>query len=120
MADEQPDQPKPPDQASHEPNLVAEKGSEDVSPEGTGEDVEASAELCKATRAVQRAKEELHRAQQIYEEVRQEATERLKQSRDSTVGEMVECGLELVRKHPGPGVIAAAMVGFFLGRLFRR
>jgi hypothetical protein len=28
--------------------------------------------------------------------------------------------LGMVKKHPGPGVIVAVLIGFFLGRLFRR
>ena len=74
----------------------------------------------KAAEAVQRAEAELEKAQQLYQKVRQEATDRLKAAREKSVGDLIDGTLGLVKKYPGPGVIVAAMIGFFLGRLFRR
>ncbi len=74
-------------------------------------------EVQAAADAVARAKAEFEKAQQFYEEVRTEAAEQLKKVRESTVGELVDVGLKFVKKHPGPGVLIAAAVGFFLGRL---
>jgi len=45
--------------------------------------------------------------------------EELKRVREKTVGELIDGTLETVRQHPGPSVICAAVVGFFLGKLFR-
>jgi ElaB/YqjD/DUF883 family membrane-anchored ribosome-binding protein len=83
-------------------------------------DAGRSTEECKAAAAVRRAKDELHKAQETYERVRQKAVGKLKEVREKSVGELIDGTLEMVKKHPGPGVIVAAALGFFLGRLFRR
>ncbi len=54
------------------------------------------------------------------EDKSQEAVDRVRQLRESTVGDVVEGSLETVRRHPALGVSLAVLVGFFLGRLFRR
>lgn len=77
-------------------------------------------EVKAAAQAVSRAREELEKACETYKNLRQEATDQVRKIRESTVGEVVEGSLEVVRKHPALGVGLAAMVGFFLGRLFRR
>ena len=69
---------------------------------------------------VQKAAEAVEKAQQHYQKVRQEATDRLKAVREKSVGDLIDGTLGLVKKYPGPGVIVAALIGFFLGRLFRR
>jgi len=81
---------------------------------------EESPEVKTAAAAVARAKDELKKAQQLYEKTRDEATEKLKKARSATLGDVIDGTLEMVKKHPGPGVIVAIVVGFFLGRLFRR
>ena len=58
--------------------------------------------------------------EQLYEKAKQEAVERIDGARQLTLGDVVDSTLKTVRKHPGPGLILAAAVGFFLGRLFRR
>jgi len=73
-----------------------------------------------AADAVARAEAELKRAQQAYQKVRREATERLQAVREKSVGDLIDGTLETVKKHPGPGVLVAVVIGFFLGRLFRR
>jgi ElaB/YqjD/DUF883 family membrane-anchored ribosome-binding protein len=94
----------------------------DTAPSSEPDDAESeqSPEVELAREAVRRAREEFHKAQDAYEEVRQRAAEGLKQVRESTVGDMVDGTIKLVRKYPGPSVIVAALLGFFLGRLFRR
>ena len=87
---------------------------------GAGQDADSSPRARKAAEAVQRAEAELEKAQQLYQKVRQEATDRLRAIREKSVGDLVDGTLEVVKKHPGPGVIVAALIGFFLGRLFRR
>jgi ElaB/YqjD/DUF883 family membrane-anchored ribosome-binding protein len=81
---------------------------------------EQSPEVNAAANAVQRAEAELKKAREVYEQVRQKATEQLSQVRQKRVGELIDDTLKLVRKHPGPSVVIAALVGFWLGRLFRR
>jgi ElaB/YqjD/DUF883 family membrane-anchored ribosome-binding protein len=88
--------------------------------EGAEQAAEWSPRARKAAEAVQRAEAELERAQHFYQKVRQEATEGFRTVREKKVSDLVEGTLEAVRKYPGPGVIVAAVIGFFLGRLFRR
>jgi len=72
-----------------------------------------------AAEAVERARAELHRAQQLYERLREEAAERLEQVRETTVGDLFEGVRAVVRKFPGPSVVIALVVGFLLGRKSR-
>lgn len=87
---------------------------------GSEQDADRSPKVQKAAEAVRRAEAELEKAQQLYQKVRQKATDRLKAVREKSLGDLINGTLEVVKKHPGPGVIVAAMIGFFLGRLFRR
>jgi len=87
---------------------------------GAEQQAEQSPKVQKAAEAVEKAKAELEKAQACYQRVRREAVERLQKVRQKTVGDLLDDTLEAVRKHPGPGVIVAAILGFFLGRLFRR
>ena len=84
------------------------------------EQVDQSPKVKSAADAVRRAEAELEKARGLYEKVRQDATERLRKVRETTVGDAIDGTLQAVRKHPGPGVLLAMAVGFFLGRLFRR
>lgn len=81
---------------------------------------EKSPELEAAEATVRRAKAELKKAEDLYQHVRRQASDRLKQIREKTVADVVDGTLETVKRHPGPSVIVAALIGFFLGRLFRR
>ena len=82
--------------------------------------IEQSPKVKKAADAVRRAEAELEKARGLYQKVRKEASDRLKAAREKTVGDLIDATLETVRKHPGPGVIVAALMGFFVGRIFRR
>ena len=90
------------------------------STDGAAHDAEESPKARKAAEAVRLAEAELEKAQQLYQKVRQEATDRLRTVREKSVGDLIDGTLNVVKKHPGPGVIVAAIIGFFLGRLFRR
>lgn len=79
-----------------------------------------SPEIHSAADAVRRAEAELKKAREFYDKVRRQAADRLKAARETSLGDLIDGTLELVRKHPGPGVIAAGLIGFFLGRIFRR
>ena len=83
-------------------------------------EAEHSPEVEAAEAAIRRAEAELKKARDFYHQVRQQATDQLKQVREKTVADLIDGTLELVKKHPGPGVLIAALIGFFLGRLFRR
>jgi len=84
------------------------------------DEAERSPEVAAAEEAVRRAEAELAKAQEAYARVRRRAAEQLKQIREKRLGDLVDDGLKLVQKHPGPSVALAALVGFWLGRLFRR
>ena len=105
---------------------MAKKKKAKPSPEspenGNGEPSAADdlPEVRTAEEAVRRAKEELARAHDVYREIRQQATAQIRQVREKTVGDLIDGTIRQVRKHPGAGVILAAVIGFFLGRLFRR
>ena len=88
--------------------------------EESDEALDQSPKVRKAADAVEKAKAELEKAQSLYRKVRQETADRLKDVREKSVGDLIDGTLDLVKKHPGPGVILAAVVGFFFGRLFRR
>ena len=79
-----------------------------------------SSEVHSAADAVRRAKLELEKAQKLYDDVREQAVERLEKVRETTVGDVMDATLEAVRKRPALGLSLAALVGFFLGRMFRR
>lgn len=81
---------------------------------------EPAGETCSAAEALKRAKAELEKAQAFYEKVRHEAAERLETIRKTSVGEMLDGTLDAVRRRPGASLTVAALVGFLLGRLFRR
>jgi ElaB/YqjD/DUF883 family membrane-anchored ribosome-binding protein len=83
-------------------------------------EAESSDEVCSAAEALKCAKAELEKAEAYYEKVRQQAVERVKAVRETSIGDMLDGTLETVRRHPGAGLTIAAVVGFLLGRLFRR
>jgi vacuolar-type H+-ATPase subunit E/Vma4 len=59
-------------------------------------------------------------AEMVVRSFREDAAERLKRLRDSPTGDLVGDLLKLVEKYPGQGVLVAILVGFFLGRTFRK
>ena len=81
---------------------------------------EPSPEVCSAAEALKRAKAEFDKAQAFYENICQQASERLKTVREKRVGDMIDSTLEMVKRSPGTSLTVAALAGFFLGRLFRR
>jgi ElaB/YqjD/DUF883 family membrane-anchored ribosome-binding protein len=81
---------------------------------------EPSSEACSAADALRRAKAEVEKAQALYEKVCQDAADRLKSVRATSVGDVIDGTLDLVKRRPGACVTVAALIGFFLGRLFRR
>jgi len=51
---------------------------------------------------------------------RRDPADRAGHSRDMTAGDVLDCGLEFVRRHPALGTVAAGVLGFLLGRATRR
>jgi len=83
-------------------------------------ELEANAEVKSAAERVEEARTQLQAAEALLEEARETAVERVAWLRDRTAGELIDTSLEFVRKHPGLGVLTAASLGYFFGRLFRR
>ena len=81
---------------------------------------ESPSEIHSAADALKRAKAEFEKAQAYYETIRQEAADRIKAVRQTSVGDMIDGTLEVVRRRPGASLTVAALTGFVLGRLFRR
>jgi ElaB/YqjD/DUF883 family membrane-anchored ribosome-binding protein len=81
---------------------------------------ESPDDVCSAAAALKRAKAELEKAQAFYEHVCQQTTDRIKAVRETSVGDVIDGTLETVKRHPGASLTLAAILGFMLGRLFRR
>ncbi len=81
---------------------------------------EPQAGACSPAEALRRARVELERAHAFYEHVRQQAAEHLQDVREKTVGDVLDGTLETVRRHPAASLTLAALLGYLLGRLFRR
>ena len=82
--------------------------------------VESPCEPCSPAEVLRRAKAEMEKAHAFYEHVREQAAEHLKEVREKSVGDMLDGTLETVKRHPGASLTLAALLGFMLGRLFRR
>lgn len=106
--------------ATPPPDRPEEKTPAPVSENDTEKQIDQSPKVRKAADAVRQAEARLQQARELYEKVRRKTVDRLRSARGKTVGELIDGTLEGVKKHPGFGVIAAALVGFFLGRMFRR
>ena len=81
---------------------------------------ESCHEACSPAEVLHRAKAELEKAQAFYEHVCRQTTERIKAVRETSVGDLIDGTLETAKRHPGASLTLAAILGFMLGRLFRR
>ncbi|HEY1603677.1 MAG TPA: hypothetical protein VGG64_29010 [Pirellulales bacterium] len=88
--------------------------------ENLGRKLDERPEVQAAQEALRHAQEQLERAKQQYHEIRAQAVEGMSKPEDRKVSDLVATALEMVRKHPGPGVLAAVALGWFAGRIFRR
>ncbi|MBN1396241.1 MAG: hypothetical protein JW959_14555 [Pirellulales bacterium] len=70
--------------------------------------------------ALSRAQVELERAKTCYENLRRGAFEKIENARKTNLGDVIDGTLETVKRHPAAGLGVAALLGFFIGRLFRR
>ncbi|MHC4403870.1 MAG: hypothetical protein ACYTG0_29790 [Planctomycetota bacterium] len=95
-------------------------GADRPSSNDSEEKTEAPPEVLAAEKAVRRAEAELNKAKAFCEKVRQKAADRWAQARQTTLGDVVDGTLRLVRRFPGSSVVVAGALGFFLGRLLRR
>lgn len=95
--------------------------SKSTSPEAAGAanpSAESSCEAHFATEAVRAAKAEVQKAQAAYDKVRSQAVDRLKSLREAGVGDVIDKTLDTVKRHPALSIGAAALIGYYIGRLF--
>jgi len=64
--------------------------------------------------------EGLKEARQCCDDVRRKAADRLREARETTLGDIFDRVSVIVKRHPRGSLAVAATLGFFLGRLFRR
>jgi len=88
--------------------------------ESLGRKLDERPEVQAAEDVLRQAQEQFERARKQYHEIRAHAAESLHHIRDRNLGDVLTATLELVRKYPGPGVLAALACGWFAGRIFRR
>jgi len=88
--------------------------------ESIGKKIDERPEVRAAEDAVRRAREQLEQAQQYCQQLRSDASAEWNDLRNANFGDVLEKSLTFVRKNPGVGVSIAALLGFFLGRIFRR
>ena len=79
-----------------------------------------SFDIDSAADALAAAREELRKAEARYHQLRERASEKVEEIRETTVGEMVDGALEVVRKYPGQSLLAAFACGFMFDRWLRR
>jgi hypothetical protein len=70
--------------------------------------------------AVERAWEELQRAEQAYRIALQGTTAEASDEEPLSAGDILDASLEFVRRHPAAGVLAACSIGFLFGRAIPR
>jgi len=59
-------------------------------------------------------------AEAVCRDFQERAAEQVKRLRETTMGDLVDGALSLVKKYPGPGVLVAALLGFLLGRSLKK
>ena len=64
--------------------------------------------------------EGLKEARQCCENVRRKAAGRVREVRETTLGDVFDRVIVTVKRHPRGSLAVAAALGFFMGRLFRR
>lgn len=86
---------------------------------------EQAADACRtaeqlAAEAVRVAQVELEKAQKVYEGLRQQVAEKIRDTREKKVGELIDGTLETVKKYPGPSLIVSIALGFWVGRWLQK
>jgi ElaB/YqjD/DUF883 family membrane-anchored ribosome-binding protein len=102
----------------------AEMPSAGGEPRGTfeslGRKLDDRPEIRAAEEALRSAREQFEKAQQYCQLLREESAADLRDLRSANASELLDKTLQFVKKNPGVGVSLAALLGFFLGRIFRR
>jgi len=98
----------------------AEADREEPFQTGACEDKACAPEAGQPDGAVALAEAELKRAKEAYDRIYDDAIRRLRDVREAKIGDLCDGVLERVKRYPGPSLFVAGVLGFFLGRLFRR
>lgn len=85
--------------------------------EDLGRKLDERPEVQLAEQAIRQAQAELARARERYREVIETAQHELGELRGKPPSEMWSSVLEVVRRYPAAGVLAAGFVGYLLGRV---
>jgi ElaB/YqjD/DUF883 family membrane-anchored ribosome-binding protein len=88
--------------------------------ESFGKKLDERPEIQAAEEAVRRAREQLEQAQQYCQQLHSQTAAEWRDLREANFRDLLEKSLAFVRKNPGVGVSVAAILGFFVGRIFRR
>lgn len=88
--------------------------------EELGRKIDQRPEVQAAAEALRAAADQFEQAKRHYYHLRDDAAKEVHKLHGKNVGDVVATVLELVRKHPGPGVVVALAAGWFAGRIFRR
>ncbi len=101
---------------SAEKDATPAESRPDQSPAGGDHtpDLESAAYL------VEQAREQLRAAEACYRKLRSEAARKAEQVRGKTVGDLVDLVLSTAKKYPTASLFTAGVIGYLLGRLFRR
>ena len=81
---------------------------------------DTAADVRAAETAVRIAQDELEHALDRYRDMREQATEKIDRLKESSAADLLNDSFDYVSRHPKQGVMFAGLLGFFLGRLFRR
>lgn len=73
-----------------------------------------------AAKEVEQAREQLNVAERCYRKLRDQATEKIERLQGRTLGDVVDFVVATTRKHPVVSLMTAGVLGYYLGRLFRR
>ncbi len=82
--------------------------------------VEDDPKVQAAENDVEQARERLHAAETCYQRVRNQATEKIERLQGRTLGDVVDLVVATTRKHPVVSLMTAGVLGYYLGRIFRR
>jgi len=88
--------------------------------DGQQQTVENAPEVQAAAEDVEQAREKLNTAEACYRKLRDQATEKIERLQGRTLGDVVDFVVATTRKHPVVSLLTAGVMGYYLGRLFRR
>ena len=93
---------------------------DDELPDDPQTDIDDQPEVQAAANLVEEARERLRAAEACYQKLREQAVEKVQQVRTKTVGDLIDYVLATARKRPLFSLFTAGLLGYLLGRLFRR